>query len=153
MEDLSLHVLDIVENSIRAGATEIKIELFEDPEADILRIDIADNGKGMDEQTVRNALDPFFTSKPDKRVGLGIPLFFQAAREGGGAFDLQSKLLGGTKISASFRLSHPDRKPTGDMDGTVQLLKFTHPDISFSYTCNRIEVKERSYETETGRSR
>lgn len=142
MQDLSLHVLDIVENSIRAGATEVTIEIFEDSESDLLTINIADNGEGMDEVTVQNALDPFFTSKPGKRVGLGIPLFFQAAREGGGFFDLHSNQNGGTKISATFQLSHPDRKPTGDMDGTVQLLQFTHPEITFSYAYNKKNQKE-----------
>ncbi len=142
MQDISLHVLDIVDNSIRAGATEVTIEIFEDSEADLLTIDITDNGKGMDEVTVQNALDPFFTSKPDKLVGLGIPLFFQAAREGGGCFDLHSSRSGGTKISATFQLSHPDRKPTGDMDGTVQLLEFTHPEITFSYVYYKKNQKE-----------
>lgn len=137
MEDISLHVLDIVENSIRAGASEISIAVLEDPEHDILEVVIHDDGRGMDEETVQNVVDPFFTSKEDKRVGLGIPLLAQAAREGGGDLKIESKVREGTKITATFVWSHPDRKPMGDMDGTIRLLTFTHPEISFVYEYNK----------------
>ncbi len=137
MQDISLHVLDIVENSIRAGASEVKVVVFEDREEDMLKVEIEDDGHGMDEETLRNAADPFFTSKEEKRVGLGIPLLAQAASEGGGRFEITSEKGGGTKITAIFTWSHPDRKPLGDLDGTMQLLKFTHPEISFLYAYNQ----------------
>lgn len=133
MEDISLHVLDIVENSIRAGAAEVRIEVSEDRNADLLTVEIRDDGEGMSDEMKQKALDPFYTSKENKRVGLGIPLLMQSASEGGGAFVIDSKPKGGTRITATFMLSHPDRKPLGDLDGTVRLLRFTHPEINFIY--------------------
>ena len=142
MQDLSLHVLDIVDNSIRAGATEIQIYIEEDPDMDLLRVEIQDNGEGMDAEMVKNAVDPFFTSKLEKRVGLGLPLLAQAARESGGLFELNSEPGKGTRLSATFQWSHPDRKPMGNIDGTVKLLKFTHPEISFVYEYTKKKEEE-----------
>lgn len=133
MQDISLHILDIAENSIAAAASRIEITIIEDWERDLLSVEIRDNGTGMDEETVQRALNPFYTSKPGKRVGLGIPLLAQAAREGGGSFDIESEPDGGTKLIATFVLSHPDRKPLGDVDGTVQMLQLTHPEIKLEY--------------------
>ena len=133
MQDISLHILDIAENSIAAAASRIEITIIEDWERDLLYVEIRDNGTGMDEETLQRALNPFYTSKPGKRVGLGIPLLAQAAREGGGSFDIESELDGGTKLIATFVLSHPDRKPLGDVDGTVQMLQLTHPEIKLEY--------------------
>jgi len=134
MQDISLHILDIAENSIAAEASRIDITIIRDTKQDVLTVEIRDNGRGMDEETLGRALDPFYTSKTGKRVGLGIPLLSQAAREGGGNFDIESELDGGTRLIATFILSHPDRKPLGDVDGTVQMLKLTHPDIQLEYT-------------------
>lgn len=142
MQDISLHVLDIVDNSIRAGATEIQIYIEEDPDMDLLRVEIQDNGEGMDAEMVKNAVDPFFTSKLEKRVGLGLPLLAQAARESGGLFELNSEPGKGTRLSATFQWSHPDRKPMGNIDGTVKLLKFTHPEISFVYEYTKKKEEE-----------
>ena len=133
MQDISLHLLDIAENSINAAASRIDIKIVEDLKRDLLTVEIRDNGQGMDEETVRRALDPFYTSKPGKRVGLGIPLLAQAAREGGGSFTIKSEPDGGTSLIARFTLSHPDRKPLGDVDGTVHMLRLTHPEITFEY--------------------
>jgi C4-dicarboxylate-specific signal transduction histidine kinase len=133
MQDISLHILDVAENSIAADATEIGICITEDAKGDKLTVEIKDNGRGMDEEMVTKALDPFFTSKPGKRVGLGIPLLAQAAREGEGSFDIVSKPDGGTTLVATFVLSHPDRKPLGDVDGTVRMLQRTHPEITLTY--------------------
>lgn len=131
MEDISLHILDIVENAITADASKIEIMVIEDRQNDLLTITIKDNGKGMDEEIISLALDPFFTSKPEKRIGLGLPLFAQAARESGGGLEIESKPDGGTEIIAKFRMSHPDRKPLGDIQGTLDLLRITHPEIDF----------------------
>jgi len=133
MQDISLHLLDIVENSIRAGATEIEITVTDDAVSDMLTVEIGDNGEGMDEETKKQALDPFFSSKEGKRIGLGLPLLAQAAQEGGGSFTLESSPRMGTKIRAEFVRSHPDRKPLGSLDETVQVLRFSHPEISFEY--------------------
>jgi signal transduction histidine kinase len=133
MEDISLHILDIVDNSIRAGATKIWVDILEKPGEDLLRVFIADNGPGMDEETKQRAIDPFFTSKPGKKVGLGIALLAQAARESGGSLQLESQTGRGVELTAFFGYSHPDRKPLGDIAGTVRLLRFTHPEIEFIF--------------------
>jgi signal transduction histidine kinase len=137
MQDISLHILDIVENCVAAGASGITIHIIEDSEKDALTVEIEDNGRGMDQETVRKALDPFYSTKPGKRVGLGIPLLAQAAREGGGKFEIESKPESGTRIIASFVLSHPDRKPLGDVKGTVRMMQLTHPEILFEYTLTK----------------
>ena len=133
MEDLSLHVLDIAENSIRAGAAKIDIRLTEDREGNRMELEIKDDGKGMEPQMCKIALDPFFSTKESKKVGLGLPLLGQAAREAGGEIILDSAPGRGTRITATFQWHHIDRKPVGDMEETVRVLKLTHPEITFNY--------------------
>jgi signal transduction histidine kinase len=133
MDDLSLHLLDIAENSIVAHATRIDIVIIEDRGEDELIIRISDNGIGMDECMREKVLDPFFTTKPQKSVGLGLPLLAQAAEESGGGLTIESGPQKGTEIVASFTLSNIDRKPLGDMEETMRVLRATHPDIIFTY--------------------
>jgi signal transduction histidine kinase len=133
VQDLSLHILDIVENSINAGSTRIEVRIVTDEKADRLELLIADDGRGMDEAELEKTRDPFYSSKPGKRTGLGIPLLAQAAREGGGEFSIKSSAGGGTVLKASFTISHPDRKPLGDIASTMRLLKVTHPEIEFIF--------------------
>jgi signal transduction histidine kinase len=133
MEDLSLHILDIVENSIAAMAGRIEIRVEEDQARDLVTIEIKDDGNGMDEQTLKKALDPFFTTRTTRRVGLGLSLLAQAARDSEGTFDLSSKPGEGTTVNATFRLSHPDCKPLGDIGQTMQVLITGHPEIEFLY--------------------
>jgi signal transduction histidine kinase len=133
MEDLSLHILDIAENALNAGADRIEIEIIEEREEDTLRIEIKDNGRGMDERTVNRALDPFYTTKPNKRVGLGLALFAQAAKEAGGNMGIQTASGKGTAVCATFQLSHPDLKPLGDMLETMATLVCAHPQVRFVF--------------------
>ena len=133
MKDLSLHVMDIVENSIASGASVVLVSIEEDDAADRLVITIHDNGKGMTESESSNALDPFYSTKQGKRFGLGIPLLKQAAIESGGELDLISKPGTGTVIRAEFCLDHPDLKPMGDMEGTIDLLRRFHPAVTFTF--------------------
>ena len=133
MQDLSLHILDIVENSINAGSSRIEVRVIADKEADLLGLLIADDGRGMDDEELDKARDPFYSSKMGKRVGLGIPLLAQAAREGGGEFTIQSTAGGGTVVKASFTMSHPDTKPLGDIADTMRMLQVTHPEIEFIF--------------------
>jgi len=132
MEDLALHVMDIMENSIRAGATRIEVDLRADRTRDRLVVRIRDDGAGMDARTRRRARDPFFTTRGGKRVGLGLALLAQAARESGGALRIRSAPGRGTVILAGFGLSHPDRKPLGDVEGTVAMLRAVHPGVDFA---------------------
>ncbi|MEW6619208.1 MAG: ATP-binding protein [bacterium] len=133
MEDLSLHILDIVENSIRAGAKRVKIKIDENLKKDVLKIEMNDDGFGMDEETVKKATDPFFTTKKTRKVGLGLSLLAQAANECDGKFEIKSKKGIGTKITASFKHSHIDRKPIGDMKQTIMTLIAGNPEIDFFY--------------------
>jgi signal transduction histidine kinase len=133
MEDLSLHILDVVENSIAAMAGRIEIRIEENQASDLVTIEIKDDGNGMDEQTLKKALDPFFTTRKTRRVGLGLSLLAQAARDSEGTFDLSSKPGEGTTVNATFRLSHPDCKPMGDIGQTMQVLVTAHPEIEFLY--------------------
>lgn len=133
MEDLSLHILDIAENSVSAGATKVEIVITEDVENDLLTVEINDNGKGMDEETLRKVYDPFFTTKTTRRVGLGIPLLAAAAREAGGNIEVNSKKGCGTGIRATFKFSHIDRKPLGNIQETLKTLIIAYPDVDFVF--------------------
>jgi len=119
MEDLSLHILDIVENSVAASARQIQIRIDEDTVNDRLTLEICDDGQGMDDETRKKVLDPFFTTRTTRRVGLGLPLLAQAARQSGGDLEVESVPGQGSKVRAVFRLSHPDRKPLGDIASTL----------------------------------
>jgi nitrogen fixation/metabolism regulation signal transduction histidine kinase len=132
MEDLSLHVLDIAENAIMAEASKIELYITDDLKKGIQTIEIIDNGKGMDRATLKKALDPFFTTR-NKKTGLGIPLFAQAAKEAGGNLEIESTSNRGTKVKATFKLNHIDKKPLGDMEETVRVLKASHPEVVFTY--------------------
>ncbi len=135
MQDLSLHILDVVENSIAAGAGEVGILITEDTEGDRLSLEIRDDGRGMDEETRNRVLDPFYTTRTTRRVGLGLPMLAQAAREGGGGLELESTPGQGTTVRAVFQLSHPDRKPLGDIAETLQMIVVGRPelDLLFEY--------------------
>lgn len=133
MEDLSLHILDIVENSIAVSASKVEVTICEDIEKDLLTLEIKDNGRGMSEETLKRVLDPFFTTKTVRKVGLGLPLLAQAAKESGGDFEIDSKVGEGTRVRATFQYSHPDRKPLGNIAETMKILKVANPDIEFVY--------------------
>lgn len=128
-----MHVLDIVENSTRAGATRVEITIVEDYDNDLLTIDIRDNGSGMDEGMKEKLLDPFFTTKTTRRVGLGLPLLAQATRDAEGHLEIDTAPGKGTAVHASFRHSHPDRQPLGDMLLTVKTVVLSNPDLILTY--------------------
>ena len=132
-----MHILDIVENSIRADAKKIEINIVEDEKKDLLNIEIIDDGKGTDKNTVKNVLDPFFTTKKSKKIGLGLPLFAQSAKESGGSVKVKSKLGMGTRIKAAFGYSHIDRKPLGDIGKSLKVLVTANPGINFIYNYNK----------------
>lgn len=133
MEDLSLHILDIVENSVAAGADRIEITISENKKRDLLLIEIRDNGMGMDKAMVNKVYDPFFSTKPNHRFGLGIPLLSEAAKAANGDLSIKTKKGGGTKIKAKFKYRHIDRKPLGDISQTIITLVMGNPDIDLMY--------------------
>jgi len=133
MEELSLHILDIVQNSISAGATLIEVSIIEDEENDTLTITVNDNGCGMEEEVLKKVTDPFTTGRKTRRVGLGIPLLKLAAEMTGGNISLWSEVGVGTKISAVFGLSHIDRQPLGDIASTMHQLIIMNEQTDFLY--------------------
>jgi len=137
VKDLSLHILDVVENSLLAEAKRIEISIVEDMENDVLTIQIEDDGKGMPPEMLCQASGPFFTTKPGRRFGLGLALFAQAAREAEGNMEVSSTPGAGTKIKATFRHGHPDRKPLGDIAATVETLVVGSPGVHFLYEHRR----------------
>ena len=133
MQDISLHILDIAENAIRADAGTIHIEITEDEKKDRMMIRITDDGTGMDSETVQKVLDPFFTTKNGKRVGLGLSLLQQAAEQTGGELVVDSREGEGTCITAVFIRSHPDMKPLENVIETMAALIAGYPARRFIY--------------------
>jgi len=131
MKDLSLHILDIAENSIKSGAKKVLIKLIESK--DILTLVIEDDGKGMDEETMKKALSPFFSTKKTSKYGLGLPLLKQACEATGGNLHLESELGKGTKVTAIFYKNHIDMKPLGDISATLISLQSAQPDIEIEF--------------------
>lgn len=137
MEDISLHILDIAENSVSAGATLIKINISEETPKDLLTVEIEDNGKGIPEDIRLKVLDPFVTTRTTRKVGLGLPLLAQAARDTGGGITVKSADTSGTIVTAAFRPSHIDMKPLGNISETLVVLIAANPQVDFLFTYTR----------------
>lgn len=133
MLTLADHILDITENSVRAGAKLIEIIIDEDTEKDLLSVEIKDNGCGMHPEMVKKVLDPFYTTKTVRRVGLGLPLLKDAAERAGGIFELDSQENSGTSVKATFGLGHLDRQPLGAIINTMVILIISNSDVDFFY--------------------
>lgn len=127
MRELSLHILDIAENSVSAGASKIEISVNENLNKDELIIKITDNGKGMSAEKMKNLADPFITSRTTRKVGLGIPFLKAAAEACEGSFEIRSEIGVGTEVEVHFRHSHIDRMPLGDLKSTWLNLLVGYP--------------------------
>lgn len=134
MRELSLNVMDVAQNSVRADADLVRITVTESAKDDNLTIRIADNGCGMTQEQVQQVIDPFFTTRTTRKVGLGVPLFKLSAEQTGGSFDIQSEKNVGTTTTASYVPSHMDMTPLGDINSTVKILIQCNPDIDFVFT-------------------
>jgi hypothetical protein len=130
MKDLSLHILDLSQNSISAGASLVRITIYEDTEIDRLTICIEDNGKGMDKDFLEKVMDPFVTTRTSRRVGLGIPLMQAACKRCEGNLVIESEKNIGTRLTATFKRSHIDRAPLGEMAETMLSLILAGSDDS-----------------------
>ena len=137
MLELAAHILDIAENSVRAGAKLIKIDIEEDTAKDFLSIKIIDDGQGMQKEEIKKVLDPFYTTKTVRRVGLGLPLLADAAQRSGGSLQIKSEKDKGTTVKATFGLSHVDRHPMGDIIGTLIVLIAGNSAVDFLYRHKR----------------
>ena len=146
MRELSLHILDIVENGITAGGDCIWIEIDEDRKKDRLTIVIRDNGSGMPPEKLKNINDPFITSRTTRRVGLGLSLLAAAAERCEGTLRVDSQAGEGTEVTATFGYYHIDRAPLGDMAATVSTLIIGNPGIDFVYT-HRIDGRDFNLDT------
>jgi anti-sigma regulatory factor (Ser/Thr protein kinase) len=133
MKELSLNILDIVQNSIRAEAKEISIEIRESLKDNRYQIIITDNGKGIDEEILEKVTDPFVTTRTKRRMGLGLPLLKYHAELTGGELKIVSEKGRGTVIRATFLLDHVDRQPLGDIAGVIKILLASNPDMYFVY--------------------
>ena len=133
MRELSLNILDVAQNSITAGASLITIEVNENTIDHTLLIGIYDNGTGMSEEQVRSVIDPFFTTRTTRKVGMGIPLFKMAAEQTGGGLEIKSELGVGTEVRAYFKTDSVDFTPLGDVASTVQMLITMNTDRDFVY--------------------
>ena len=134
MQELSLNVLDVAENSVRADASLVEITVEEDTAAGWLTIVIRDNGRGMTPEQVQTVIDPFYTTRTTRKVGLGVPFFRMAAQLSGGQLTIQSRVGEGTAVTATFGLTSIDRMPLGDINGTIATLVQCNPGIDWLYT-------------------
>ena len=146
MLELTMHILDIVENSVRAGADEIIVRIEEDEARNRFVIQIADNGRGMSRMMSEKALDSFTTTKKGKRVGLGLSLLREAAERCNGGMTVESRLGEGTLVTATFERNHIDRQPLGDMIETMVMLIIGNPDVDFQLVYEK-DGTEQSWET------
>ena len=133
MLELAAHILDIAENSVRAGASLVEITIIEDEEKNIFSIEINDNGCGMTPEEIKKVFDPFYTTKKVRRVGLGVPLLSDAAQRAGGDLRLTSIKGEGTNLKVTFELNHIDRQPLGDIIGTLVILIAGNSFVDFLY--------------------
>lgn len=134
MPEISLNILDVAGNSVRANASLVEITVDVQPEDDVLTVIIKDDGCGMTKEEAERAADPFFTTRTSRKVGLGIPFFRQAAECTKGSFQIDSEKGKGTTVKAVFRLSHIDRMPLGDISSVIYTLVVFNENISFCYT-------------------
>ena len=143
MRELSLHILDVLENAVEAGASRIGIRIDEEEETDSMVIEINDNGRGMGKNLIEKVLNPFYTTRKTRHVGLGLPLFLEAARRCDGDLVLQSEIGKGTRVRATFRRSHIDRSPLGDMPSALLaiLLSERPVDLDYLHRVNGVEFR------------
>jgi len=146
MKDLSLHILDIVQNSISAKATFINIIIEENPLENSYRLFIKDNGKGIPKEMVDKVTDPYTTSRTTRKVGLGLPLLKMNAERTGGYLKISSEVGKGTEVEAFFVYDHIDRLPIGDIAGVITILVSANPLIEFIYSH---QVNEEKYVFDT----
>ena len=134
LTELSLNILDIAENSVKVGAPLTEITVAADFSKNLLEITVRDNGCGMSEEQVQRVIDPFYTTRTTRKVGLGIPFFKESAEAAGGNFYIESKLGVGTTVKASYELDNIDRMPMGDLAATIHTLVTMHDELDFLFT-------------------
>ncbi|ADH60602.1 histidine kinase [Thermoanaerobacter mathranii subsp. mathranii str. A3] len=137
MKELALYILDLSQNSIRAGAKNICIEINIDTSKDMLKVSIEDDGCGMKEELLKKVTDPFVTTRKERKVGLGIPLFKELVQQCEGNFEIFSEEGKGTKIMGTFKLSSVDLVPLGDIASTIVSVILSAPEVDIVYKYNK----------------
>ena len=147
MREIALHLLDIAENSAAAESHNIRMEVHEDLQRDLLIACVTDDGRGMDADTARSVQDPFYTTRTTRNVGLGIPLLKLAAEQAEGRFSLKSEPGVGTRVEAVFRHGHIDRMPLGDLSATFLTALISHPKVHwmFAYRVTELDGNNRDF--------
>jgi hypothetical protein len=133
LQELSFHILDLVENSISAKSTEIKIIICEDEKNDLMVLEIEDNGSGVPAEILSGITDPFVTTRTTREIGLGLTLTKETARDCEGDLTVKSKLKKGTRVRAQLKFNHINRDPLGDIADTIAMLMITNADVNFIY--------------------
>lgn len=146
MIDLAMHMMDIVQNSIRAKASKIEIDFRESSQSDTFTFSVKDNGSGMTTEMIEKLKDPFFTTRTTRRVGLGVPFLKMSSEQTGGSLKIQSELGVGTTIGAVYKTDNPDCLPLGDLGGYLVLLVIANPEIHFSF---RYAIDEKEFSLDT----
>lgn len=146
MTELALNILDIVQNSLRAGACEITVEITESASSDKLEVSVKDNGRGIAPEILDVVNDPFTTTRTTRKIGLGLPLLRYHAELTGGKLEIKTSQGEGTEVKAMFGYSHIDRQPVGDIAGVMIILISANPEIDFLYT-HRTDTGEYSFST------
>lgn len=141
MKELSLHILDIAMNSIKAKASILEIDIIENTTSDCFSIKIRDNGTGMDRDMLKSVIDPFTTTRKTRKVGLGIPLLKANAENCNGQFIINSEINNGTILQAHFQLSHIDRPILGNISSVISMLFCSHPDVDVIFTFKKNDEK------------
>lgn len=133
MKELSLHLLDLIENAVAAGAQRVSVLIAEYPEKDRLRISVSDDGRGMPPELLKRALDPFTTTRKTRKVGMGLALLAGAAQQAGGKVAVWSEPGKGTKVRVELQLSHLDRAPLGRIEDTIASAVVLHPELDLRF--------------------
>lgn len=134
MKDLSMHIMDIIQNSVRAEASLVELDIVEDPPNDLYSMSISDDGCGMSPQMMERVTDPFFTTRTTRKVGLGLALLKQNAERTGGSMTISSEQGKGTIVKVLFSYSNIDRPVLGDIAGALVLMVSSNPDMDFVYS-------------------
>jgi hypothetical protein len=143
MKTLSYHILDIVQNSLKAKADLVEISIFEDDHQALFTLAIVDDGQGMDQKTLQKSIDPCFTTRKERKVGLGLSLLKQNAERTGGSFWIDSQTGTGTCVKAAFVKSHIDCPAVGDLAGTIHQIMVSNfrKDFIYSHNINGLSYK------------
>lgn len=147
MDDLSLFIQDIIENALNVSAKHITLLVEEDTKSQLLKIEIRDNGKGMDKETLKKIEDPFYTTRTVRKVGLGLPLFKQSVLQTEGEFEVHSVINEGTTVRAVYHTNHIDMLDLGDIPSCIQAI-LTHPEMRHFTYIHQYDQKNFCFDTE-----